>query len=333
MGLVPVPASWVLTLSSYICANFSWFYYSAMEKFFWWTMQKINSKDVLDGRICRCSHIWESTLYNFYGTIQWHFWPQWYQRQPNTEARDLRSLPPRWHKYRLRLGRHHARHFRQCVLQEPGIWTWGSTHGPEPGHHPRLQCSGATLQQSKWFIFDSIRRSHDQDAKSESSHRYRGRDPNQMRRGQSPRQQQQDKLGIIHCSRIKFLPSDRNTMNLLKDTRHPNHQIAGVTNLQEALANSSWNVQNPNFRIHEPKFFTRTFVQLLLVVVFIFGTEIVFWFSWNWNDPAYKNRWISKNNSSDTSSEMQQVWKLGLCSCNNWWSSIDVSTDVLLCRL
>jgi hypothetical protein len=154
-----------------------------------------------------------------------------------------------------------------------------------------------------------------------------------MRRGQSPRQQQQDKLGIIHCSRIKFLPSDRNTMNLLKDTRHPNHQIAGVTNLQEALANSSWNVQNPNFRIHEPKFFTRTFVQLLLVVVFIFGTEIVFWFSWNWNDPAYKNRWISKNNSSDTSSEMQQVWKLGLCSCNNWWSSIDVSTDVLLCRL
>jgi hypothetical protein len=34
---------------------------------------------------------------------------------------------------------------------------------------------------------------------------------------------------------------------------------------------------------------------------------------------------------TDTSSEMQQVWKFGLRSCNSWWSSITVSADVLLC--
>jgi hypothetical protein len=34
--------------------------------------------------------------------------------------------------------------------------------------------------------------------------------------------------------------------------------------------------------------------KLLFLVVFIFGTEIGFWFSWNWHDPAYKNRWSSK---------------------------------------
>jgi hypothetical protein len=69
MGLAPVPAWWLLTLSSYRCATFSWFYYSAMEKFLWWTMHKINEGRPWWG-VCRFSHIWESTLCSFYATVQ-----------------------------------------------------------------------------------------------------------------------------------------------------------------------------------------------------------------------------------------------------------------------
>jgi hypothetical protein len=60
-------------------------------------------------------------------------------------------------------------------------------------------------------------------------------------------------------------------MNLLKDTRNPNHQIAGVTNLQEALANSFMKCAKPKF--------PEVLSKLLFLVVFIFGTEIGFWFS------------------------------------------------------